>query len=186
MESLGIGEKIRTLRQEKGFTLTEVSERAGVAPATLSRIENGRMVGKIDSHRKICEALGINLADLYRGLPSKETTVNVESETAKKDVFVHDEKTSSILLTSQALQKKMMPILIRLAPAGKTPKEEASDYTEKFLYCLEGNVRVTVGVKGYPLNPGDRLYFDASASHFIENIGKGEARCLSVSSPPTL
>ena len=186
MESLGIGEKIRTLRQEKGFTLTEVSQRAGVAPATLSRIENGRMVGKIDSHRKICEALGINLVELYRDLQSKKSGVKVESETAKKDVFVHDEKTSSIILTSQALSKKMMPLLIRLSPAGRTAKEEALDDTEKFLYCLEGNVRVTVGVKSYPLNPGDRLYFDATNSHFIENIGKGEARCLSVSSPPYL
>ena len=186
MEPIRVGQKIRALREDKGLTLAEVSERCGVAPATLSRIENGRMVGKLDSHRKICDALGISLADLYREFQTGQERINVESETAKQDVFVHDEKTSSILLTSQALSKKMMPILIRLAHEGKTPKEEASDYTEKFLYCLEGNVRVTVGVKSYPLNPGDRLYFDATLSHFIENIGKGEARCLSVSSPPTL
>lgn len=186
MEPIQIGLKIRTLRQDKKLTLVEFSRRSGVAPATLSRIENGRMVGKIDSHRKICDALGIHLADLYRDLRSDRQEVKVESETEKKDVFVHDEKTSSILLTSQVFSKKMMPILVRLAPQGKTPAEEASDDTEKFLYCVEGNVRVTVGVKSYPLNPGDRLYFNASLSHFIENVGKGEARCISVCSPPVL
>ena len=186
VEPIQIGKKIRALREDKGLTLAEVSERCGVAPATLSRIENGRMVGKIDSHRKICEALGIQLAELYRDLRSGQAGVDVESETEKKDVFVHDEKTSSILLTSQALSKKMMPILLRLAPQGKTHTEEALDYTEKFLYCLEGTIRVTVGGKSYSLNPGDRLYFDATIPHFIENSGKGEARCLSVSSPPSL
>ena len=186
MEPTQIGKKIKALREDKGLTLAEVSERCGVAPATLSRIENGRMVGKIDSHRKICEALGIHLAELYRDLRSEQGGVPIESETEKKDVFVHDEKTSSIILTSQVLSKKMIPILIRLAPQGKTHTEEASDPTEKFLYCLEGNVRVTVGGKSYSLNPGDRLYFDATLQHFIENVGKGEARCLSVSSPPSL
>ena len=186
MEPVNVGHRIKSLRQEKGLTLAKISERCGVAEATLSRIENGRMTGKIDSHRKICDALGISLADLYQDFASKAQKMGVESETEKKDVFVHDEKTSSVILTSQALSKKMMPLLIRLSPQGKTAKEEASDYTEKFLYCLEGNVRVTVGGKSYPLNPGDRLYFDATNSHFIENIGKGEARCLSVSSPAYL
>ena len=77
-------------------------------------------------------------------------------------------------------------VLIRLDPEGKTHTEEAAEYTEKFLFCLEGNIRVTVGGKSYSLNPGNRLYFDATIPHFIENIGKGEAKCLSVSSPPSL
>lgn len=182
-----IGERIRAIRQEKRMTLAEVSSKSGVAQATLSRIENGLMTGTVKSHLKICEALGINLTALYGSLhdaAKKGTEVEVGSE--KKDIFIHDDKCSSILLTSQALSKKMMPILIRLSPAGRTPKEEAPEGTEKFLYCLLGNVKVTVGVKEYPLKPGDRLYFDASLPHSVENCDKVEAKCLSVSSPPAL
>jgi len=181
-----IGEKIRTIRQEKRMTLAEVFSKSGVAQATLSRIENGIMTGRLESHVKICDALGISLADLYRDLGTDEKKVEAVSERQKEGVFVHDEKTSSILLTSQALSKKMMPILIRLSPEGRTAVEEARNNTEKFLYCLSGNVKIVVGGKNYSLGPGDRLYFNASLPHFIENSGKTGAKCLSVSSPPTL
>ena len=181
-----IGERIRTIRQDKRMTLAELSSKSGVAPATLSRIENGIMTGTLKSHMKICEAFGIGLADLYHPLQKGGGEAHVETDAAKKDVFVHDEKVSSILLTSQALSKKMMPILIRLAPQGKTPSEEAPDGTEKFLYCLTGSVRVAVGGKNYSLNQGDRLYFNASLPHFVENNGRGEAKCLSISSPASL
>lgn len=181
-----IGERIRIIRQEKKMTLAELSEKSGVAQATLSRIENSIMTGTLKSHMKICEAFGIALSDLYRPLQERTQGAEIETSTTGKDLFVHDEKSSAILLTSQTLSKKMMPILIQLAPDGKTAAEEAKDGTEKFLYCLSGKVRVSVNKKSYSLNAGDRLYFDASLPHFIENEGKGEARCLSVSSPPAL
>ncbi|MFH1858441.1 MAG: XRE family transcriptional regulator [Candidatus Omnitrophota bacterium] len=183
---MDIGEKIRGARQEKRITLAELSEKSGVAQATLSRIENGLMTGTVKSHMKICEALGIDLTELYGSMTPEKKSAEIESGSTKKDVFVHDEKSFSVLLTSQVLSKKMMPILIRLAPEGKTPTEEAPDGTEKFLYCISGNVAVTVGGETYPLNTGDRLYFNASLSHRLENKGKTEARCLSVSSPPAL
>lgn len=142
-----LGEKIRSIRQKRQMTLDQLSALSGVAKATLSRIENGLMIGTIKSHMKICDALQVSLADLYRPLLPGGKSIELESATEKKDVFVHDEKSFSILLTSQVLSKKMMPILIRLAPEGTTPKEEASNGTEKFLYCIAGNVEVTVGGK---------------------------------------
>jgi len=181
-----IGERVRAIRQEKRMTLAELSFKSGVAQATLSRIENGIMTGTIKSHLKISEAFGISLADLYRLSQTALKDIHVEAEAAQKDVFVHDEKSSSILLTSQVFSKKMMPILIRLDPDGRTPTEEVAEDTEKFLYCLSGKVKVSVAGKEYSLNSGDRLYFNASLPHFVENCGKTEARCLSVSSPPAL
>lgn len=185
-ENFEIGQRIRAVRQEKGLTLADLSAKSGVAPATLSRIENGLMTGTVKSHLKICEALGVTLTDLYRSLQPEKRKLDIEAHAAKQDVFVHDEKSFSILLTSQVLSKRMMPVLIRLSPEGKTPAEEASDGAEKFLYCLSGSVKVTVGGKTYMLGPGDRLYFNASLPHFIENCGKSEAKCLAVSSPPAL
>jgi len=184
--SMKIGERIRGIRQEKGMTLAELSSKSGVAQATLSRIENGLMTGTINSHMKVCDAFGISLADLYQAFQAQEKKFDVESESTKQDVFVHDERSYSILLTSQVLSKKMMPILIKLSASGKTPVEEAANGTEKFIYCLSGNLKITVGGKVYPLVSGGRLYFNASLPHFIENSGKAEARCLSISSPPSL
>ena len=89
-----IGERIRSIRQEKRMTLAKLSEKSGVAQATLSRIENGIMTGTIKSHLKISEAFGISLADLYRLSQPVPKEVPIEAEAARKDVFVHDEKSS--------------------------------------------------------------------------------------------
>lgn len=184
---MDVGERLRLLRQEKGMTLAEVSSKSGVAQATLSRIENGHMTGTIKSHMRICEALGINLIDLYGSLDAERSDFAAATEEMKqKDVFVHDEKSISIILTTQIFSKKMLPVMIRLAPEGKTAKEQAKEGTEKFLYCLSGTIKIAVGVNEYALNPGDRLYFNASLPHAIENTGKSEAKCLAVSSPPAL
>jgi phosphoribosylamine-glycine ligase len=55
------GEIIHGLRKEKKITLLELSEKSGVALATLSRIENGKMTGTLKSHMNICKTLEIDI-----------------------------------------------------------------------------------------------------------------------------
>lgn len=45
-----IGRIIRRLRKERKITLLELSQKSGVAIATLSRIETGKMTGRLKSH----------------------------------------------------------------------------------------------------------------------------------------
>ena len=61
-----VGEIIHKLRKSKKMTLLELSNTSGVALATLSRMENGKMTGTLESHMNICKALEVNLPDLYK------------------------------------------------------------------------------------------------------------------------
>ena len=56
-----LGEKLKALRKQKDLTLDKLAEISGVAKATLSRIENGVTTGNLNTHLKICDALGVNL-----------------------------------------------------------------------------------------------------------------------------
>nr|HPM43252.1 helix-turn-helix transcriptional regulator [Candidatus Omnitrophota bacterium] len=67
-----IGDVIHRFRKEKKLTLSELTERSGVALATLSRMENNRMTGTLESHIEICKALDSTLADLYKDLPASK------------------------------------------------------------------------------------------------------------------
>ncbi len=60
-----LGEKLKLLRKDKDLTLDKLAELSGVAKATLSRIENGVTAGNLNTHLKICEALQVNLGELY-------------------------------------------------------------------------------------------------------------------------
>lgn len=60
MASMSLGEKIKQLRQEKGYSQTFLEKRSGVNSKLLSKYENGRIVPTSDTLRKIAEGLDIS------------------------------------------------------------------------------------------------------------------------------
>ena len=183
---MNIGDLIRSFRKEKAMTLLALSEKSGVALATLSRIENNKMTGTLASHMAICGALDVALPDLYKHLTAEKYTPEVQTAESRTEVFVHDKRSISEILVPKVLDKKMMPIMIKLEPKGSTHMEETNRGTEKFIFVLDGKVEASVGEKVFTLNKGDTLYFESSASHYFKNIGASEARLICVSSPPVL
>ena len=168
------------------MTLLELSKESGVALATLSRMENGKMTGTLESHMSICTALEMELPDLYKNLSQSKKTVELQTKEARTDVFIHDRKSSSEMLATKVLHKKMMPVLIKLSKGGNSHKEETKPGVEKFIYVLDGKVEAEIGQEKYNLTRGDTLYFESSLPHYFKNTGAGEARLISVTCPPTL
>ena len=181
-----VGEIIHKKRKEKKMTLLELSEKSGVALATLSRMENGKMTGTLQSHIDICKALEITLPELYMDLPASKKTLEVKTKKPVAEARMHDRKFSSEILVANAAAKKMMPALIKIEKGARTQGEENRSGVEKFIYILEGKVEVKIGEEIYNLGSGDTLYFDSSLAHQFKNTGAAEARLISVTCPPTL
>jgi len=181
-----IGNVIHTIRKERKLTLAQLSEKSGVALATLSRMENNRMTGTLESHITICKALDITLADLYRDLPAARKTNEVQPKRARSEVFVHDKRSTAEMLASKVLEKKMMPILLKVQAGGTTQVEETKTGVEKFIFVLTGKVEAIIGADKYTLGKGDTLYFESSIPHYFKNITQDESQLICVISPPTL
>ena len=65
-----LGQRMRRLREAKGFSLRDVASMLGVTHGTLSPIENGRIQNPaLDRIRGIAGALGVNLWDLTGDAP---------------------------------------------------------------------------------------------------------------------
>jgi transcriptional regulator with XRE-family HTH domain len=58
------GSKLRRERERRLMTLQDVSEKSGVAIATLSRIENGLQQPRIPTVRRLAKALEIDPEDV--------------------------------------------------------------------------------------------------------------------------
>ena len=179
-----IGKKMKALRKEKKMTLNELSRKSGVQIATLSRMENDMMTGTLKSHIKICETLGVALADFYRDLEYETKTAGLAKR--KGLSLVHSKESAAEILATNLANKKMMPLLLTVRKNGETQKEKNAVGSEKFVYVLEGRIRASIGKEGYNLSRGDSIYFDASVPHELHNIGKAEARALSILSPPSI
>lgn len=183
----GFGGKIRSLRRERGLTLEQLSQKSGVALATLSRLENGKGQGTFRTHQKIAEAFGLPLPELYRGLQETEQEAHfIEPGAGEAEGFTYDEKASAVLLARQVSRKQMLPQMILLDPGGKTAVEQYPAGTERWLFGLEGMVEASVGDKEYRIPQGGTLYFKASLPHRIENKAGTPARLISVTSPASL
>ena len=173
-----LGDKIRALRKQAGWTLEEFRQKSGVALGTLSRIENGKTSGNVRTHAKLCEALGISLPELYKDVPLLDGDSEPITPTSEEvETFVYDEKASAILLAKQVMQKNMLPQLIVLQPDGHTHQEQNRPGCEKWLFVLEGEIEVVVGERRYRLKKHGTLYFKASAPHQLSNAGKAIAKC---------
>jgi len=60
MTPMTLGQKIKQLRQEKGYSQIFLEKRSGVNSKLLSKYENGRIIPTADTLRKIAEGLDIS------------------------------------------------------------------------------------------------------------------------------
>ena len=182
-----LGKIIKKLRKQKKMTLVELSRQSGVQIATLSRMENSKMTGTLESHMNIAKALGIDLTDLYREVKTAAAPApQPVTETSQVETFSYNEKASYEILTSRMLSKKMMPVVLRIEKDGRTNPEHNPAGSEKFIFVLEGNINVHIEGKAYPLSTNNTLYFDASVKHYFENTGAETAKVIVVTTPVAL
>mgnify|MGYP001567440946 FL=1 len=182
----GFGERIKQLRKDRHLTLVKLSKTSKISASTLSRMERGRMVGTLESHQRLCKALGISLSELYQGLDDPHHKVTVKRARDPADVCRHNDKTVQRILTTGFLQKKIFPSLIEIAPGGRTTLEQAKPDVEKFCYVLSGRVRCSIGKEFHELKTGDSIYFNSGQAHQIENSGANSAKVLCVAVPLAL
>ena len=62
-----VGRTLQRIREEHGWTLSEVSEKAGVATSILAKIENNQTLPNVDVLCRLHDGLGIEFGELFRG-----------------------------------------------------------------------------------------------------------------------
>jgi len=181
-----IGKRIKELREKQEMTLTELAKKSGVQIATLSRIENQKMTGTLDSHNRIAKALGVDITNLYQNITLDDTEQSSAEDKAVTETYAYNEKASYEILTTKILNKKMLPVILRIEPGGQTSKEQYQAGSERFVFILKGKITAHIGGKTFPLSAAHTLYFDSSEQHYFENAGKEIAKLVSVLTPVAL
>lgn len=181
-----IGKRIEAIRRSKKMSLTEISKETGIQMATLSRIENQKMTGTLESHIKIAKALGVDVTEIYKDIEKENAIIEFQNNQRVADVFKHSDKAFSEILTKNMMDKKMLPVLIRIEPSCKTNVEQNRIGSEKFIFVLEGSIEVNIDSKKFDLTRHSTMYFDAALPHSYTNTGKTNAKILCVSTPVTL
>ncbi len=64
-ELLRLGARLRELRDERGWTLEQTAERAGLHPVSLSRVETGSVNVTVATLVAVTRALGVEIVALF-------------------------------------------------------------------------------------------------------------------------
>jgi transcriptional regulator with XRE-family HTH domain len=60
-----IGDRIRALREQRGFSQGQIEKRTGLLRCYISRVENGHTVPSIDTVEKLARALEVPLYQIF-------------------------------------------------------------------------------------------------------------------------
>ncbi len=178
---VNIGERLKKVRLERGYTLKDVSAKSGYSKALISRIENGNVSPSINSLLKIATALDVKPHDLF--LPAKDAEPTVVRKSERKKAKLGGGKVEVDFLTVQTDEKKIEPLLITLEKGATTGSEFGGDRGEIWTMQLKGRTELTLGEKKHTLEEGDCAYFNAAIPHSFHNVGKGNAVAFCVITP---
>ena len=181
-----LGKRIRDLRKSKNMKLKDLAEKSGIQIATLSRIEHLKMTGTLESHIRIAQALGVELIELYKGVHTTNDSLEKVDLGDAPETFSYNEKASSEILTGNIMNKKMLPVVLRIDEGGRTSTEQNQPGAEKFIFVLEGTATIHIAERVHSLKVNDTLYFNAAQKHYIENSGAGVVKLISVITPVEL
>jgi transcriptional regulator with XRE-family HTH domain len=179
-----LGQRIRELRRQKGWTLKELAERCSLSASFLSQLERGLSSSSIASLHTICGSLGMSLGTFFEAIPSSLRAL--PGEGAERTEVIEANQVPVINLSDAAIRYRFLSrdfpgskfeIMIgEIGPGYCYPPVPHEG--EEFGFVLEGRLRLTIGDKVHSLGAGDSYHFAASTPHGYEVEGEAPARVL--------
>jgi transcriptional regulator with XRE-family HTH domain len=173
-ESHGIGRRLRQRRNERGWSLEDLSAACGVSRSMLSQIERHQANPTLAVTLRIAHGFGISLGELVE---STEAAVAVEVVRAddRKFHYRSDENCCIRTLSPLHLEKDVEFYEVRLRPGGILRSAPHYKGTREFLTVQRGKVRVWSAEECAQLSRGDSASYRADVPHAIENAGRSDA-----------
>jgi transcriptional regulator with XRE-family HTH domain len=179
---IDVGERLRAIRRSRRCTLRTVATRSGLSESFLSQVERGRSSASIASLRRIGDALGVSIADLFDrdGVPGPRVLHREERPALAFGVLGR-----KLLLTPRPLQN-LEVFFGELEVGGSTgPQPYAHGDSEELFVVLAGEVQLEVGGQIFQLEHGDSIDYRSSTPHRATNAGDDLAEVMWIISPPS-
>lgn len=176
-----LGREIRAVRSRLGLTGSALAKAAAISTGMLSKIETGQITASLGTLEAIAGVLNVSLASLFAGTEPRRDCSFVK---AGRGVQIDRRGTKAghryeLLGHSVTGPLAVEPYLITLSA-------EAEPYTAfqhagmEMIYMLTGRVRYRHGDQVYDMEPGDTLFFDATARHGPEALPELPSTYLSI------
>ncbi|MFC3230700.1 helix-turn-helix domain-containing protein [Marinibaculum pumilum] len=177
-----VGERLRSLRKARGWTLQEVSARTGIAVSTLSKAERGQATLTYDRMVQLAEGLSLDVAELFGRDPPPLTQGSLSLCRYGQAPLYETLYYTYGMANAEMAGKQMTPMFGHIRARSITEFAELIRHPgEEFTIVLEGRVEVHVeGRKPQLLERFDTVYFDSSLGHAYVSVGPQEALVMCI------
>ncbi len=181
-----VGEKIKSLRETKQISVSELAERTGLAEEQIIRIESNIDIPSLAPLIKIARALGVRLGtflddqdEMGAVICRKEESDNATISFSNNAMNARTHMQYHSLANSKA-DRHMEPFIIDIEATDNTDYELSSHEGEEFIFVMEGAVEIAYGKKNHVIEAGDSIYYDSIAPHHVHGYQGQAAKILAV------
>jgi transcriptional regulator with XRE-family HTH domain len=182
------GAALRAIRNKKGWTLAEVSQRTGLPVSTLSKVENDRMSLTYDKLARISTGLDIDISALFGSGANGATAVGLSGRRcitrAGEGKAIETETYDHVYPAADLLNKRFVPIIADIKARSIQEFGELIRHPgEEWAYVLEGAIELHTELYApLLLKVGDSIYFDSGMGHAYIAGAPGRCRVLAICS----
>ncbi|TQI65298.1 XRE family transcriptional regulator [Bosea sp. AK1] len=166
----------------RGWTLTQLSQASGVAIGTLSKVENGKSGASFDTVSRVASALRLQFDDVLAPTGKKFASGRRSVTKAGEGIRFGFRSYNYEIPCNDLISKAMIPLLMTIKTREVLPADQwASHPGEEYIHVIAGAIELYTEVYGpVRLEKGDSAYIDSLMPHAFVNVGKGDARMLSI------
>jgi len=175
-----VGQRVRQLRIESGWSIRTLAEASGLSANTLSLIENGKISPSVSTLHRAAQALGVSITAFFEAPSPRQQVVFTSGAVRAPERFEHG---AVMDLATNFANRGLHSCLVTLAPQNGSGAGMIVHPGCEFVYCLQGRVTYTVDGQCYQLLPGDSLLFESHLPHCWQNMEDTPAQMLLVLTP---
>ncbi|MEV5593073.1 XRE family transcriptional regulator [Streptomyces sp. NPDC052496] len=164
-----VGPRLRRLRQDRGVTLTALSETTGISVSTLSRLESGGRKATLELLLPLAQAHQVPLDELVGAPEVGDPRVRAVPQRRAHMTFVP--------LTRQPGGLQAYKMIIDPVPGEPDPRTHEG---YEWLYVLSGRLRLLLADRDVVLRAGEAAEFDTRLPHWFGPAGREPVELLSL------
>jgi transcriptional regulator with XRE-family HTH domain len=162
---LRVGARLRATRLERGLTISEVAERAGLTAGFISQLERDLTSASLSSLYRICSVLGIRVGNLVDDVPAGRLIRREEQ--ARRSLAMGN---AEHLLLSSRDERRFHVTESHIPPRGSAGDEPYTLPADvELVYVLRGTLELRVGEETHLLEEGDTFSYSPRDPHTWRN-----------------
>ena len=165
-----LAQNLQRLREERNFSLAQLSELTGVSKSMLRQIEIGQSSPTIATLWKIANGLRVPFTALLR---KQQSEVTLRAFKGDEPLAGESEGYRVFPLVLFDPHRPFEIYYLEMDPQTSVDADPHSDNAEEHMFVIQGQMEITVNDRCHTVSQDQFMSFAADCVHQYQNVGRG-------------